>query len=72
METMAARKWEHDLGRDMLTAEHNALVAAAEGLAKTLQQIDRLVVLPAEEHGIVQAALAAYRGATPTNVPNRS
>ena len=69
---MTARRWEHDLGHDMLTAEHNALVEAAEELAKTLQQIDRLVVLPAEEHGIVQAALAAYHGTTPPDVPNRS
>jgi ABC-type phosphate transport system permease subunit len=68
---MAARRWEHNFGHDMLTAEHNALVEAAEGLAKTLQQIDRLVVLPAQEHGIVQAALTAYRGTTSPHLPSR-
>jgi hypothetical protein len=36
---MAFRKWDHSLGHDGLTAEHNAVVDAVETLAKVLLEV---------------------------------
>jgi hypothetical protein len=58
---MAFRKWDHSLGHDRLTAEHNAVVDAVETLAKVLREVERSVALPALERDMVRAALVKCR-----------
>ena len=53
---MAFRKWDHSLGHDRLTAEHNTVVDAVETLAKVLREVERSVALPAHERDMVRAA----------------
>ncbi len=64
------RKWEHSLGHDLLTAEHNALVDAADALAKTLHEIERAVLLPRRERDLARVALANYCGASLPEAPD--
>ena len=61
---MAFRKWDHSLGHDGLTAEHNAVVDAVETLAKVLREVERSVALPAHERDMVRAALVKCRAVT--------
>jgi len=62
--TMAFGKWDHSLGHDGLTAEHNAMVDAVEALAKVLREVERSVALPAHERDMVRAALVKCRAVT--------
>ena len=43
--TVRSRKWDHSLGHDGLTAEHNSLVAAADALAAVLQRVEKTAPL---------------------------
>jgi hypothetical protein len=61
---MAFRKWDHSLGHDRLTAEHNTVVDAVETLAKVLREVERSVALPAHERDMVRAALVKCRAVT--------
>lgn len=58
---IAFRKWDHSLGHDRLTAEHNAVVEVVDALAKVLREVERSVALPAHERDMVQAALVKCR-----------
>ena len=69
---MAFGKWDHSLGHDRLTAEHNAVVDVVDALAKVLQEIERSVALSAHERDMVRAALVKYRVVTPQDVFNQS
>ena len=69
---MAFGKWDHSLGHDRLTAEHNAVVDAVDALANVLREIERSVALSAHERDIVRAALVKYRVVTPREVVSRS
>jgi hypothetical protein len=69
---MAFGKWNHSLGHDGLTAEHNAVVDAADALAKVLREIERSVALSADERDMVRAALLKYRVVTPQDAFNHS
>lgn len=66
--TMAFGKWDHSLGHDRLTAEHNAVVDAVDALANVLREIERSVALSTHERDMVQAALMKYRVVTPEDV----
>ncbi len=61
---MAFGKWDHSLGHDRLTAEHNAVVDAVDALAKVLREVERSVALPAHERDMVRAALVKCRAVT--------
>jgi hypothetical protein len=57
-------KWDHSLGHDRLTAEHNTVVDAVETLAKVLREVERSVALPDHERDMVRAALVKCRAVT--------
>jgi hypothetical protein len=69
---MAFGKWDHSLGHDRLTAEHNAVVDAVNALAKVLRDIERSVALSGHERDMVQAALVKYRVVTSQDVFDQS
>ena len=69
---MAFGKWNHSLGHDGLTAEHNAVVDALDALGKALREIERSVALSADERDMVRAALVKYRVVTPQDAFNQS
>jgi hypothetical protein len=69
---MAFGKWDHSLGHDRLTAEHNAVVDAVNALAKVLREIESSVVLSAHERDIVRAALVKYRVVTSQDIFDQS
>ena len=62
---MAFGKWDHSLGHDRLTAEHNAVVDAVDALANVLREIESSVALSAHERDIVRTALVKYRVVKP-------
>jgi len=64
---MAFGKWDHSLGHDRLTAEHNAVVDAVDALANALREIERSVAQSAHEHDIIRAALVKCRAVAPQN-----
>jgi hypothetical protein len=64
---MAFGKWDHSLGHDGLTAEHNAVVDAVETLAKVLREVERSVALLDHERDMVRAALVKCRAVTLQN-----
>ena len=57
------RKWDHSLGHDLLTAEHNALVDSANALAEALLEIERSATLSHHNSRLARAALRSYYGA---------
>jgi hypothetical protein len=61
---MAFGKWDHSLGHDGLTAQHNAVVDAAYMLAEVLREIEDSAALSANEREMVRAALTRYRAVT--------
>ena len=69
---MAFGKWDHSLGHDRLTAEHNAVVDAVNALAKVLRDIERSVALSGHERDMVRAALVKYRVVTSQDVFDQS
>jgi hypothetical protein len=69
---MAFGKWDHSLGHDRLTAEHNAVVDAVNVLAKVLRDIERSVALSVHERDMVRAALVKYRVVTSQDVFDQS
>jgi hypothetical protein len=69
---MAFGKWDHSLGHDRFTAEHNAVVDAVDALANVLREIERSKALSAHERDIVRAALVKCLVVTPQDVFNQS
>jgi hypothetical protein len=47
--TVRSRIWEHSLGHDGLTAEHNSLVTAADALAAVLQRVEKAAGISAPQ-----------------------
>ena len=60
--SVMSRKWEHNLGHDGLTAEHNNLVEAANTLAAALRQVEKSSSLTARQRDEVRGVLAKYYG----------
>ena len=60
--SVMSRKWEHNLGHDGLTAEHNSLVEAANALAAALRQVEKSSSLSARQRDEVRGVLANYYG----------
>ena len=62
--TVRSRIWDHGLGHDGLTAEHNSLVAAADALAEVLQRVEKSSALSALQRDEIRAVLVGYLGPT--------
>ena len=57
-----SRKWDHGLGHDGLTAEHNNLVVAADALAAVLQGVEKSASISACQRDEIRSALISYLG----------
>ena len=62
--TVRSRKWDHSLGHDGLTAEHNGLVAAADALAAVLQRVERSASISDGQRDEIRSVLVGYLGLT--------
>jgi len=62
--TVRSRKWDHSLGHDGLTAEHNGLVAAADALAAVLQRVERSASISDGQRNEIRSVLVSYLGPT--------
>jgi len=62
--TVRSRKWDHSLGHDGLTAEHNGLVAAADALAAVLQRVEKSTAISAGQRDEIRSVLVSYLGPT--------
>jgi hypothetical protein len=60
--TVRSRIWDHGLGHDGLTAEHNSLVAAADALAAVLQRVEKSAAMSAPQRDEIRAVLVDYFG----------
>jgi hypothetical protein len=62
--TVRSRKWDHSLGHDGLTAEHNSLVTAADALAAVLQGVEKSAAISGHQRDEIRAVLVTYFGPT--------
>ena len=60
--TVRSRKWDHSLGHDGLTAEHNSLVTAADALAAVLQGVEKSAAISGHQRAEIRAVLVSYYG----------
>ena len=62
--TVRSRKWDHSLGHDGLTAEHNGLVGAADALAAVLRRVEKSPAISAGQRDEIRSVLVSYLGPT--------
>ena len=62
--TVRSRKWDHGLGHDGLTAEHNSLVTAADALAAVLRGVEKSAAISGHQREEIRAALVSFFGPT--------